>query len=96
MACYLDQGHVEGIEAYLPASYLTQIPSSSVAEFKQGFLKHGEREKKENQWASGVPFIHICSKWHRDKQKGVWYIFFLMISLSPDKNWKIVQMLLGR
>lgn len=95
MACYLDQGHVDKAEAYLPASYLTQMPSYLVTEFKGIFKKHGEREKKENQWASGVQFIHICSKWHRDKQKRV-LVHFLMISLSPDKNWKIVQMLLER
>lgn len=49
VACYLDQGHVDKAEAYLPASYLTQMPSYLVTEFKGIFKKHGEREKKENQ-----------------------------------------------
>lgn len=71
------------------------MSSSLVTEFKFGFWKQGEREKKENQWASGVQFIHICSKWHTDKQKGFWYIFndFIITSQKlkdcPDAIGKI-------
>lgn len=70
VAFCLDQGHVEGSDVYLSAPWLAQMPNVVRAWIQTGLIKTRERVKTETHWASGVQFIHICSKWHRDKQKG--------------------------